>query len=56
MTSFLSGTAIALVLAAGTYFAMQAGTIYSVERIADRSHNLEGIDAEYSPATDTNPE
>ncbi|HET7410224.1 MAG TPA: hypothetical protein VFJ13_08470 [Paracoccaceae bacterium] len=43
MTSFATGVLGALILAAGTYFAMQAGTITAVERFDDDSTLIDGI-------------
>lgn len=43
MISFATGILAAVVLAAGTYFAMQAGTVTMVERSASSSTVIEGI-------------
>ncbi|HLS19546.1 MAG TPA: hypothetical protein VK090_07030 [Paracoccaceae bacterium] len=43
MTSFGTGILVALVLAAGAYFAMQAGTIDMVERSETSSTRIANI-------------
>ena len=51
MWSFLTGVVCSIVLAGGTYLAMQAGTITMVEMSDDVSTRLEGVWHQQSPAT-----
>lgn len=54
MTSFLTGTSIALVLAVGTWFALNEFSRTAIQRVNDPSLNLEGLDQAFSPVVDTN--
>jgi hypothetical protein len=56
MTAFLTGTLTALVLAVGTWFALNEFSQTSIERVYNPSLNLDGVDQTYSPLTDTNRE
>ncbi len=43
MASFLAGIGVAVLLAAGTLWALEAGTITMVERSSDFSTNIEDV-------------
>lgn len=51
MWSFLTGLAASVVLAAGTYLVLQAGTVPMVEKSDDYSTLLNGVWEQQSPAT-----
>lgn len=54
MTAFLTGSAAAILLSALTYLALAGFSQTSIERIVNPSVNLDGVDQDYSPMTDTN--
>ena len=56
MTGFLTGALAAVALSVATLFALDTFSQTSIERIYNPSVNLEGIDQDYSPLTDTNRE
>lgn len=47
MTGFIAGGLLAVALAAGTYAALDLGTVTSIERIENPSVNLEGVDHQF---------
>ncbi len=54
MTGFLTGTLAAILLSGVTWFALNEFSQTSIERTYNPSVNLEGLDQDYSPLTDTN--
>lgn len=49
MVAFLLGASSALLLAVATFFALEYGTVTSIERIENPSVKLDGVDHQYSP-------
>lgn len=54
MIGFLTGALAALVLALVTFLALDAFAVTSIERVENPSVNLEDVDHEYSPNSETN--
>lgn len=56
MTGFLTGVTAALLLSVASWFALNEFSQTSIQRVVNPSVNLDGVDQDYSPVTDTNVE